>query len=106
MDAVERALTGGSVIRELKGGPMNGVTPKLEHLMRRFLLAPDESAHASPNGSRHLAALPEGHRQVLLVLDRNAAPETVAADLLARMPGGSLELVILRLLPEWAQDSL
>ena len=83
---------------------MNGVTPKLERLVRRLLASLDEPE--DPSGARHLDAIPGAYRRVLLVLDRNSAPEVAARDLLARMPTGSSELALLRLLPEWAQDSL
>jgi nucleotide-binding universal stress UspA family protein len=42
----------------------------------------------------------------LLVLDRGDAPDAVVADCLARMPGASLEVVALHVLPEWTQRSL
>ena len=83
---------------------MNGVTPKLEHLMRRLFAGGDESE--SPHEFPRLATMLGAYRRVLLVLDRNSVPEMAARDLLARMPKGSLELVMLRLLPEWTQDSL
>src|SRR5262245_5372432 len=85
---------------------MNDVIPKLEHLMRRFLVGIEASEGHRESGPRHLTTLGGGYRRVLLVLDRNSIPEVAVRDLLARMPGDRPELVILRLLPEWAQDGL
>ena len=85
---------------------MNDVSLKLEHLWRRLLDGTGKVHGPEARESGHLDRLFRSYRRILLVLDRGDAPDAVAGDLLARVEGVRLELVVLRVLPEWSQKHL
>jgi nucleotide-binding universal stress UspA family protein len=85
---------------------MNDVSLKLEHLWRRLFDGTGKIQGSEPRESGHLDRLFRSYHRILLVLDRGDAPDAVVRDLLARVEGVRLELVVIRVLPEWCQKHL
>jgi hypothetical protein len=78
---------------------------KLQPLVQQFLAGPVERDGTDGHDDGRLAGLLHGCR-VLLVLDRSVAPDVAVETLLARAQAASVDVVVVRVLPDWCPARL
>lgn len=85
---------------------MSVLGAKLQPLLRQFLAGPAEPDVTDDRDSGRVRALPPGCRRVLLVLDRAVAADAAVEGFLARAQAASVDIVVLRVLPDWCLAEL